>query len=106
MESLGVALTALSRPADLLGELQKTVEALEGDEAHRDFDIWKGLHRRLHWLMVGGAGNAYGAEVQRMAKRSEGYQSAHKGQHMPRVVVAWRRWAPRAARRNFCGERC
>lgn len=83
MESLGVALTALSRPADLLLELQETVEALEGEEAHRDFDIWKDLHRRLHRLMVGGAGDTYGVEVQRMAKRSEGYQSAHKGQHMP-----------------------
>jgi DNA-binding GntR family transcriptional regulator len=83
MESLGVAITTKSMSAEHLAQLGEVSEALEGDEAHSDFEIWKSLHRTLHCLIVSEAGETYSAEVELLGRKSEQYQSVHKGQHLP-----------------------
>jgi DNA-binding GntR family transcriptional regulator len=83
MESLGVAITARRIDADLLAALQDVVKALEGDHAHADFGTWQELHRELHRLMVSGAGQTYAKDLAALEKRSERYQSAYKGEHLP-----------------------
>lgn len=83
MESLGVALTTRRMTPELLTQLQDLVAELEGEAAHADFATWQRLHRDLHRLIVSQAGEAYVADLEIFARRSERYQSAHKGQHLP-----------------------
>lgn len=83
MESLGVALTTRRMGSALLDELKRVVKALEGDAAHDDFATWQNLHRKLHRLIVIGAGETYANDLEALEKRSERYQSAYKGEHLP-----------------------
>lgn len=83
MESLGVAMTARRLTPELQMGIENLVCALEGEGAHEDFAVWQDLHRKLHQLIVSEAGETYTAEIEILGKRSERYQSAHKGQHLP-----------------------
>ena len=83
MESLGVALTTRRMGPELHDQLAGVVKALEGDEAHEDFTTWQHLHRDLHRLIVIEAGETYASDLEMLEKRSERYQSAYKGEHLP-----------------------
>jgi DNA-binding GntR family transcriptional regulator len=83
MESLGVALTTRRMTSSLIDRLRSVVSALEGDEAHGDFATWQDLHRKLHRLIVTEAGDTYANDLEALEKRSERYQSAYKGEHLP-----------------------
>jgi DNA-binding GntR family transcriptional regulator len=83
MESLGVALTTRRMSTALLEQMGDVVHALEGEAAHADFATWRNLHRELHRLIVSEAGNTYAADLEVLEKRSERYQSAYKGEHLP-----------------------
>ena len=83
MESLAVTFTTRTMTPMLKERLGEVVHALEGDEAHENFAIWQGLHREFHRLIVAQAGDAYAADLEALEKRSERYQSAYKGEHLP-----------------------
>lgn len=85
LESLGVAITTRSMSGELLEELRSVVTELESERAHKDFEQWKTLHRRLHRTIVAEAGDALVNELEHMELRSERYQSAYKGAH----IVGW-----------------
>lgn len=83
MESLAVSLTTRRMTPDVLERLRSIVHALEGQEAHENFAIWQNLHRELHRLIAIEAGETYSADLEALEKRSERYQSAYKGEHLP-----------------------
>jgi DNA-binding GntR family transcriptional regulator len=83
MESLAVTFTTRTMPPALKERLGEVVRALEGNEAHGNFAIWQELHREFHRLIVAQAGDAYAADLEALEKRSERYQSAYKGEHLP-----------------------
>lgn len=83
MESLAVTFTTRTMTPLLKERLGEVVHALEGGEAHGNFAIWQGLHREFHRLIVAQAGDAYAADLEALEKRSERYQSAYKGEHLP-----------------------
>ncbi len=83
MEALGVSLTTRRMTSMLLGKLASVIDALESDEAHRDFARWQDLHRQLHRLIVIEAGAVFASDLEALEKRSERYQSAYKGEHLP-----------------------
>lgn len=85
LESFSVTMTTRQMTPALLEELHAVVIALEGESAHEDFKEWQSLHRRLHSLVVGQAGDALVAELEQLELRSERYQSAYKGAHL----VGW-----------------
>ena len=83
LEAMGVAITTMRMTAILLKELTDTVEALESDESHSDFECWRMLHRQLHRLIVAKSGAAMVAELSDLELRSTRYQTASKGAHLP-----------------------
>ncbi|MDH7639039.1 GntR family transcriptional regulator [Sphingomonas oryzagri] len=83
MESLAVTFTTRTMTAALKQRLDEVVHALEGQDAHASFTVWQGLHREFHRLIVAQAGDAYTADLEALEKRSERYQSAYKGEHLP-----------------------
>ena len=83
LESLGVAITASRITETDLDNLLSVVEALEGEESHSSFNAWASLHRNFHRLLVVGAGASFVADLETLELRSERYQSAYKGEHMP-----------------------
>lgn len=85
LESLGVAITTRRMTPELLEQLREVIAGLEGEESHRDFDLWQSLHRRLHRLIVQEAGPALVAELEQLELRSERYHSAYRGAHL----VGW-----------------
>jgi DNA-binding GntR family transcriptional regulator len=83
MEAFGVSMTTQRMTPELRSELARVVAELEGEEAHQEFARWQALHRELHRLIVVEAGEAYVADLEALEKRSERYQSAYKGEHLP-----------------------
>lgn len=83
MEAFGVAITARRISPELTETLQALITSLEGEEAHANFAIWQDLHRDFHRSIVSESGETYIGEIEFLSKRSERYQSAHKGQHLP-----------------------
>jgi len=83
MESMGVALTASQISDETLQELENIIHALEGPGAHGDFHEWQQLHRKLHRAIAVGAGTVIVNELDQLEMRSERYQSAYKGAHLP-----------------------
>lgn len=83
MESLAVTFNARKMSREQHARLDEVVHALEGAEAHENFAIWQSLHREFHRLIVAQAGDAYTADLEALEKRSERYQSAYKGEHLP-----------------------
>lgn len=83
MEALGVALTARSINADQLSMLEANIIALESDAAHEDFAEWQRLHRQFHRAIAAQAGETMITELEQLELRSERYQSAYKGAHLP-----------------------
>ena len=83
VESFGVAITALRMTQEQLAELESVIRALEGEESHNSFDIWLSLHRRYHHLITQNAGGPFAADIDVLERRSERYQSAYKGAHLP-----------------------
>src|SRR3546814_3410155 len=66
-----------------LGKLEAVVLSLESPQAHKDFVEWQRLHRQFHRSIVAGAGSTMIADLEQLEKRSERYQSAYKGAHLP-----------------------
>ena len=83
METLGVAITTRRMSVSLIAQLREVTVALESDESHQDFGEWLKLHRQLHRLIVQGGGDALAADLEQLEMRSERYQSAYKGAHLP-----------------------
>ncbi len=83
METLGVAITTRRMSATLIAQLRHVIVSLESDEAHEDFGEWLNLHRRFHRLIVQEGGDALAADLEQLEMRSERYQSAYKGAHLP-----------------------
>jgi DNA-binding GntR family transcriptional regulator len=83
MESLAVTFTTRTMAPMLKTRLGEVVHALEGRDAHENFPVWQELHREFHRLIVAQAGDAYTADLEALEKRSERYQSAYKGEHLP-----------------------
>lgn len=83
LESLGVALTVQRMGEGDIAELGNVLDALEGEESHTSFPTWLKLHRDLHRMIIAKAGDAFVADVEVLELRSERYQSAYKGAHLP-----------------------
>ena len=83
LEALGVAITTRRMTPALLAELDRTIDQLESDEGHQDFESWRRLHRHLHHLIVSEAGTTLVGELGTLELRSARYQSASKGAHLP-----------------------
>jgi DNA-binding GntR family transcriptional regulator len=83
LESLAVTLTTLKIKPALLAELKQTIDVLESEEGHSDFECWRTHHRRLHHLVVSGAGSALVEELGNLEIHSARYQAANKGAHLP-----------------------
>jgi DNA-binding GntR family transcriptional regulator len=83
LEALGVAITTQRMSGEHLEQLRSAVGALESDQAHKHFERWQACHREFHRLIVGQAGNAFAGDLEQLELRSERYQSAYKGAHLP-----------------------
>lgn len=83
LESMGVAITAKRMTPALRTELELVITTLESDESHEEFGCWQTLHRRLHSLIVCGAGESLVEEMATLELRSGRYQSTSKGAHLP-----------------------
>lgn len=66
-----------------LRSLETVVKSLESPMAHEDFAEWQRLHRQFHRSIVAEAGATMIADLEQLEKRSERYQSAYKGAHLP-----------------------
>ena len=83
LEAMGVAITAGGITAPARARLLDVVETMESEQAHASFETWVSLHRSFHRQIVGGAGPQFAAALQALVLRSERYQSAYKGEHLP-----------------------
>lgn len=83
LEALGVAMTVKRLDRDGVEALERVVLSLESPMAHEDFAEWQRLHRAFHRSIVAGAGATMIADLEQLEKRSERYQSAYKGAHLP-----------------------
>lgn len=83
LEALGVAMTVKRLDDHGPEQLEALIRSLESPEAHEDFAEWQRLHRQFHRNIVAGAGATMIADLEQLEKRSERYQSAYKGAHLP-----------------------
>ncbi|KTE20664.1 hypothetical protein ATE67_10515 [Sphingopyxis sp. H050] len=83
LEALGVAMTVKRLDKEGLRSLETVVKSLESPMAHEDFAEWQRLHRQFHRSIVAEAGSTMIADLEQLEKRSERYQSAYKGAHLP-----------------------
>ena len=83
LEALGVAMTVKRLDKDGLARLEAIVKSLESPMAHEDFAEWQRLHRQFHRSIVAEVGATMIADLEQLEKRSERYQSAYKGAHLP-----------------------
>jgi len=83
LETLGVAMTTRRMSAEIRQQIVEVIEALESEKAHQDFSQWQSLHRQFHRLIVQEAGGVFASDFEQLQLRSERYQSAYKGAHMP-----------------------
>lgn len=83
LEALGVAMTVKRLDKEGVAALEKVVLSLESPKAHEDFAEWQTLHREFHRTIVSGAGATMMADLEQLEKRSERYQTAYKGAHLP-----------------------
>jgi DNA-binding GntR family transcriptional regulator len=83
LEALGAAMTAKGLDSAGRAQLDGIVLALEGEQAHEDFDVWQQLHRQFHRTIVSAAGVILTNDLEQLERRSERYQSAYKGAHLP-----------------------
>jgi DNA-binding GntR family transcriptional regulator len=83
LEALGAAMTAKALDMAGRGALDAILGALEGPQSHDDFDVWQGLHRQFHRVIVSAAGANIANDLDLLERRSGRYQSAYKGAHLP-----------------------
>lgn len=83
LEALGAAMTAKALDSEGRASLAAIVLALEGTESHEDFAVWQSLHRQFHRVIVSACGANIAADLDQLERRSERYQSAYKGAHLP-----------------------
>lgn len=83
LEAMGVAITVNRLDAAGIKAVEDIVCALESPHAHDDFIEWQKLHRQFHRAIVAGAGATFMADLEQLEMRSERYQSAYKGAHLP-----------------------
>lgn len=82
-EAFSVAITTKLMTPELRGELRQTIENLESDESHSDFECWHAHHKKLHTLITSLAGPALSADLATLEARSTRYQRANRGAHLP-----------------------
>lgn len=83
LETLAVMLTVRLIGDQGIEEIRKLISLLESDLAHRDFHEWQRLHRKFHRAIVSEASSVMVADLEQLELRSERYQSAYKGAHLP-----------------------
>jgi DNA-binding GntR family transcriptional regulator len=83
LEAMGVAITTAAMDQAGSARLLATITGMESDQAHASFDTWVTLHRSFHEQIVCSAGARFSASLQGLVLRSERYQSAYKGEHLP-----------------------
>lgn len=83
LESLAVTLTVRHIGEKGIVEIERLASDLEGDLAHADFHEWQRLHRGFHRAIAAEAGTVMLADLEQLELRSERYQSAYKGAHLP-----------------------
>lgn len=83
LEALAVSITVRAIGQDKIAALHELIIELEGDQAHVDFNEWQRLHREFHREIACGAGAVLSADLEQLELRSERYQSAYKGAHLP-----------------------
>ena len=83
LEALGVAMTVKRLDGDGMRGLETIVLSLESPKAHEDFAEWQRLHRQFHRAITSEAGATMMADLEQLERRSERYQSAYKGAHLP-----------------------
>lgn len=83
LEALGAALTARHIAEADIAALGRLVAELESEAAHDSFDLWQKLHRKFHRTIVSAVGPTMAADLEQLEGRSERYQSAYKGAHLP-----------------------
>jgi DNA-binding GntR family transcriptional regulator len=83
LEAMGAAITTAAMTAEDDAALLAIVEAMEAEPAHASFETWVSLHRQFHQKIVAGAGTQFCAALFALTLRSERFQSAYKGEHLP-----------------------
>lgn len=83
LEGLAVSMTVRVLSDEKIDVLQRLITELEGDRAHGDFHEWQKLHRTFHRDIGSEAGSVLAADLEQLELRSERYQSAYKGAHLP-----------------------
>ena len=83
MEAMAVSLTTSLMTPALAEQLSDTVQQLESEKAHSDFESWRTLHRKFHHLIVSLGGTTLVDELGNLELLSARYQSASKGAHLP-----------------------
>lgn len=83
LEAMGVAITVKRLDGDGVKSIEDIVLSLESPLAHEDFAAWQKLHRQFHRAIVAGAGTTLMNDLEQLEMRSERYQSAYKGAHLP-----------------------
>lgn len=84
MEALAVGITTNSMSRAQVTRLGEVIAELSSDAARGSFETWSSLHREFHRLIVSNAGSTFVAELAALEQRSERYQSAYRGTHLPR----------------------
>lgn len=83
LEGLAVSMTVRAIGEDEVAALRALISELEGEQAHQDFHEWQRLHRVFHRDIASGAGAVLAADLEQLELRSERYQTAYKGAHLP-----------------------
>lgn len=83
LEALAVSMTVRALGADKVEALHALIQELEGERAHDDFHEWQRLHRNFHRDIASEAGTVLVSDLEQLELRSERYQSAYKGAHLP-----------------------
>lgn len=83
LEALAVSMTVRALSSDKVDALHALIVELEGERAHEDFHEWQKLHRTFHRDIASEAGAVLAVDLEQLELRSERYQSAYKGAHLP-----------------------
>lgn len=83
LEAFAVSLTVRAIDDDRIEKLRNLIIELEGDQAHGDFHEWQRLHREFHRMISSEAGAVLASDLEQLELRSERYQTAYKGAHLP-----------------------
>ncbi|MGD9810549.1 MAG: GntR family transcriptional regulator [Sphingobium sp.] len=83
LEAFAVSFTVRNITDEKIAGLEALIAELESDQAHDDFHEWQRLHREFHHNIAAEAGTVLSADLEQLELRSERYQTAYKGAHLP-----------------------